>query len=481
MKQSQVLSSFIWRFFEKCGQQIVSFIVSVILARLLDTSDYGTLALVAVFTSILNVFINSGMGMALIQKKGADDLDFSSLFYFNVCMCAALYILLFLAAPLIAKFYNDAELTLIIRILGISLLISGVHSIQGAYVSKHLLYRKTFISTLGSNIFSGVVGIVMAYAGFGIWALVTQSLLSSFASTVIIWIIVPWRPKWMFSFNRLKGLFSFGWKMLVSSLIDTGYNDLRTLIIGKMYSANDLAFYNKGSQFPNLIVSNVNASINSVLLPTMAKEQEDKARVKAMARRAIRLSTYIMAPLMVGLAVCAEPIVKLVLTEKWLPSVFYLRIFCITYMFWPIHTANLSAIQALGRSDYYLKLEIVKKCCGITLILSTMWISVEAMAYSLLVNALLSTIINSYPNKKLLNYNWGQQMKDILPNILLAVVMGIPVFLLQFLPLPTIIILFTQVIIGALIYIGLSVIFRLEIFRYLLDIVKGFFKRNQKN
>ncbi len=475
--KNKVFSGFFWRFFERIGAQLVTFVVSIILARLLEPEVYGTIALVTVFTTIMQVFVDSGMGNALIQKKNADDLDFSTVFYFNITVCIALYTIMFFSAPLISGFYEIPELTPIIRVMSLSLIISGVRNVQQAYVSRNLLFKKFFFSTLGATIASAIVGIAMAYLGFGVWALVVQSLVNTFIGTVVLWITVDWRPKWMFSFERLKGLFSFGWKMLVTSLINTVYNDLRQLIIGKLYSSEDLAYYNKGDQMPKLIISNINTSIDSVLLPTMSQEQDDKTRVKAMVRRAIKTSSYIMAPLMIGLAVCGAPLIELLLTDVWLECVFFMQIFCITYIFYPIHTANLNAIKAMGRSDIFLKLEIIKKIVGVIAILVTMWISVEAMAYSLLVTTLLSTIINAFPNKKLLDYSWFEQMKDILPNIVLAVVMGIPVYFMQYLPLPTIVVLILQVLSGAVIYVGVSAIFKVEIFNYLINIFKSFLKK----
>ncbi len=475
-KQS-ALSGFIWRFAERIGAQGITFIVSVILARLLDPEVYGTIALVTVFTSLLQVFSDSGLGNALIQKKDADDTDFSSVFYFNILLCIVLYAGIFFAAPFISDFYENEELTPIIRILSLTILLSALRNVQQAYVSKHLLFKKFFFATLGGTVFGGIVGLIMAYAGYGVWALVGQQLANTFVGTLLLWFIIKWRPILAFSFTKLKGLIRFGWKLLASSLLDTVYNDLRQLIIGKYYTEADLAYYNKGNEFPKLAINCINTSIDSVLLPTMSNEQDDREKVKSMTRRAIRVSTYVIAPLMVGLAVCAEPFIKLLLTEKWLDSAFYLRIFCITYIFYPIHTANLNAIKALGRSDWFLKLEIVKKAVGLLLMFATIFISVEAMAYSLLLSALLSTIINTYPNKKLLSYSWAAQMKDILPSILIASAMGLPVFFMQYLPLPTVIVLLLQVITGAVIYVALSAIFKLEMFTYLLGIVKGFVKK----
>lgn len=475
--EKKIISNFMWRFAERSGAQIVSFLVSIVLARILLPEDYGIIALVTVFTSILQVFVDSGLGTALIQKKDADTLDFSSVFYFNFVVCLILYAGMFIASPYIALFYNDITLTSVIRVLSLTIVISGVKGIQQAYVSRNMLFKRFFYSTIGGTIFSAFLGIGMAYAGFGVWALVAQQLSNTAIDTLILWVTVRWRPRKEFSWKRLITLLTFGWKLLVSALLDTSYNNLRNLIIGKLYSSADLAFYNQGDKFPKVIVTNINTSIDSVLLPTMSSAQENKERVKQMTRRAIKTSTYVMAPLMMGLAFCAEPIVELILTDKWLPCVPFLRIFCITYMFWPVHTANLNAINAMGRSDWFLKLEIIKKIMGMTILLSTMWFGVMAMAYSLLLSSVLSQIINSWPNRKLLNYGYLEQVRDFAPGILLAVGMGICVYFVGYLPFPTIVTLLIQVVSGAIIYIGVSAILKLEEFEYLIGMLKSFLKR----
>lgn len=480
MSSTNVITNFFWRFLERCGAQGVTFIVSIVLARLLDPTVYGTVALVTIFTTIMQVFVDSGMGNALIQKKDADDLDFSSVFYFNMAMCSVLYLIMFFAAPFIASFYRMPELTAIVRVLSLVVVISGVKNVQQAYVSRHLMFKRFFFSTLGGTIGAAVIGIAMAYLGFGVWALVAQMLFNAAVDTTILWITVKWRPKKMFSFQRLKSLFSYGWKLLVSSLIDTVYNDLRQLIIGKKYSSGDLAYYNQGKKFPQLIVTNINTSIDSVLLPTMSKAQDDMAAVRSMTRRAIKTSTFLMMPAMIGLAVCAEPLVQLILTEKWLPCVLFLRIFCITYAFYPIHTANLNAIKAMGRSDLFLKLEIIKKTVGIIAILITMWISVQAMAYSFLVTTILNQIINSWPNKKLLNYSYLEQIKDMMPQILLSLGMGAAIYAVSFLHLSASLTLLIQIPLGVLVYWSGSKIFHVESYTYIIEMVKNFKKRKKK-
>lgn len=473
MSNNKVVKNFLWRLAERCGAQVVTLLVSIVLARLLSPEDFGTVSLVMVFTTILQVFVDSGLGTALIQKKDADDLDFSSVFYFNFAVCLVLYIGMFFAAPYIARFYQDESLTAIIRVISLTIVISGVKGIQQSYVSRNMMFKRFFFSTLGGTIFSAFLGIGMAYFGFGVWAIVAQQLSNTAIDTLILWLTVKWRPKKMFSWSRLKGLLSYGWKLLASSLLDTVYNNLRNLIIGKFYTSADLAYYNQGDKFPKVIVTNINSSIDSVLLPTMSGEQDNRVRVKSMTRRAIKTSTYIMAPLMMGLLFCAEPVVRLVLTEKWLPCVPYLQIFCFTYLFWPIHTANLNAIKSMGRSDLFLKLEIIKKMVGLVLLLLTMRISVMAMAYSLIVSGILSQIINSWPNWKLLDYSYFEQLRDIFPSLLISVLMGVCVSLVTKLNLGSGLTLLIQIPLGAVIYLGISAVFKLEEFEYLVQMMKN--------
>ena len=329
MSNKEIVNNFIWRLAERTGAQVVSLIVSIILARLLMPSDFGTLSLVMVFTTIMQVFVDSGLGTALVQKKDADDLDFSSVFYFNFIMCIILYGIMFAAAPYIALFYEDTTLIPIIRVISLVIVISGIKGIQQAYVSRHLLFKRFFFATFGGTIISAILGIGMAYSGYGVWAIVIQYISNAAVDTLILWITVRWRPQRKFSIKRLKELLSFGWKLLVSQLLDAGYNNLWSLIIGKVYTSSELAFYNQGDKFPKFITANINTSIDSVLLPSMSNVQDSKIQIKNMTRRAIKTSTYSMAPLMMGLAACAESVIKLVLTDKWLPCVPFLRIFCI--------------------------------------------------------------------------------------------------------------------------------------------------------
>lgn len=472
-----VFSNLIWRFMERCGAQLVSVVVSFVLARMLDPAVYGLVAKVTIITSIMLVFVDSGMANSLIQKKDPDDLDFSSVFFFNVAFCLVLYVGLFFAAPLIAEYNGQPELTAIVRVLGLTVVVAGVKNVQQAYVSKTMQFKRFFFATLGGTAVSAAVGIAMAYKGFGVWALVAQQLSNVTINTCVLWLTVGWRPKAMFSLERLRALLGYGWKLLASGLLDTVYNKLREIFIAVFYTDTDLAFYNRGNALPNLIVENINSSIDSVLLPVLSAEQDHAEQVREMTRRAIKVSSYIIMPLMMGLAVCAEPFVRFFLTEKWLPCVPYLRIFCFTYSFYPLHTANLNAIKAMGRSDLFLILEIVKKAVGITALLLTMRLGVYPMALSLLATSVLSQIINAWPNSRLLNYSYLRQLADLLPTILLAAAMGACIYPVSLLGLSDIVTLVIQVPLGVLVYVLGSKLLRIDSFEYLMSIVKKLVRR----
>ena len=467
-ENNSTIANFIWRFTERTAAQLVTFVVSIILARILSPEYYGTIALVTVFTTILQVFVDSGLGTALIQKKDADDLDFSSVFFFNMFMCVVLYIVMYIASPYIAAFYNDKGLTPIIRFISLTIIISGVKGIQQAYVSRNMLFKRFFFSTIGGTIASAIIGIILAYRGYGVWALAIQQVSNTAIDTLILWLTVKWKPKFMFSFQRLKRLLRFGWKLLVSALLDTIYGNLRNLIIGKKYTSADLAYFDQGDKLPKAIVTNINVSIDSVLLPTMSKMQDKTEAVRTLTRRAIRISVYIVAPLMIGFACCADSLVRLVLTDKWLPCVPFIRILSVSYLFWPIHTANLNAIKAVGRSDIFLKLEVIKKAVGLALLLSTMWFGLKIMAYGLIVECLLGLIVNTWPNKKLLHYGYIDQMRDIAPSVLLSMAMGVAVYCVGLISMPEIVKVVAQITLGIVIYVAGSGIFRMKEFEYLI-------------
>jgi O-antigen/teichoic acid export membrane protein len=473
--KNKVLSGLFWKLLESGGTQGIQFVITIILARLLIPEDYGIIALVTVFIAVSTVFVNSGFNAALVQKKQADELDFSSVFYLSLSVACIIYIILFFTAPIISDFYNEQLLIPILRVLSLILFFGAVNSIQYAVVSRAMQFKRFFFSSIGAMLASGIVGIVLANAGFGVWALVGQQLTSQLTITAILWFTVKWRPKWMFSFGRLKGLFSFGWKLLCSGLLDTIYGNVYSLVIGKVYNSEMLGYFNRGDAFPKLIVTNINGSIQSVMFPALSSHQDDKARVKAMVRRAIVTSSFFILPMMVGLAVVAEPLVKIVLTDKWLPCVPFLQLMCISYAFWPIHTANLQAIKALGRSDIFLKLEVIKKCIGITALCVSIPFGIYVMVAFMPITAVIGSMINAFPNKTLLGYSYREQCKDIMPSLVLSIIMGAAVYSINFLVLYNWLTLLLQIIIGLVLYIGMAYLFKLECFRYLVDSMKELF------
>ena len=471
--KSKVLAGLIWKFSERIAAQLVTFVVSIVLARLLEPSHYGEIAIVNIFIALANVFVDSGFGNALIQKKDADDTDFSSVFYFNIIMSVVMYAVVFFFSPVISNFYSMPILSPVLRVMGLRLIVAGVNSVQHAYVSRHMLFKRFFWSTLGGTLISSVVGIIMAYQGFGVWALVAQYMTNTTVDTIVLCFTVKWRPKLLFSIKRLKKMFSYGWKLLASSLIDVGYSEMRTLAIGKVYTSNELAFYHKGSSFPNLIVTNVNTSIQSVLFPAMSIVQNSAPQIKAMIRKSIRISSYIMFPLMAGLMMVADDFIRLLLTEKWLPCVTYLRIMCIVFAFMPIHTANLQAIKAMGRSDMFLKMEIIKKIIGITVLFAFLNVSIRAVALGSIFVSLLSSFVNAIPNKKLLNYSYWEQVKDLTPALWCSLGMVVPVYMISFIVnFPTIVALFLKCLVGMVAYIVVSHIFNVESYHYILNILR---------
>lgn len=471
---NQIAANFFWRFFERGSAQIVTFLVSILLARLLEPSVFGTISLILVFTAVLQVFVDSGLGNALIQKKNSDELDFSTVFVFSGTICVLIYIGLFIAAPIIADFYQIHSLTPIIRVLSLTVILSGVRNIQQSYVSKHLLFKKFYFASISGTIVSSIIAVTMAYSGCGVWSIVVQHLTNLGVSTIILWIIIEWKPKLDFSYQRLGGLLSYGWKLLVSSLIQVVGEKINQLFIGKLYSREDLAYYNNGDYYPYVLTSSINTALDSVLLPVVSAEQDNKIRVKAMTKRAIKTCCFFMAPLMIGFAIMSKSIVLLILTEKWLPCVPFIMVFCIANIFRPMMTSNLNAIKALGRSDLILKLEIIKFTISIGMLAITLKMGVVMIAVGQAISYVLAQVVNAIPNKKLLDYSYIEQIKDIMPCILVALLMGIIVYFIGLIPANPWFILLLQFIIGTVTYLGLSFLFKIESVNYILSMFNSF-------
>lgn len=480
--KSQIISSLLWKLMERGGTQGISLIIQIVLARLLTADDFGTIAIILVFINLAQIFVQSGLNTALIQKKDADELDFSSVFYIGLAISAVFYLAIYFSSPSIAKFYDNPALTNLLRILGLTLFTGAFISIQSAYVSRNMQFKKLFFSSLGSVLISGIIGIVSAFAGWGVKALVIYYLTNSTSLTIIMWFTVKWRPILKFSFTRARSLFSFGWKLLVSGLLNTLNMELRTLIIGRIYTTADLGHYNRGNEVPSMLANNLNSSIQAVILPTLSSIQDNKSGVKSVVRRSIKTSSFLIFPMMLGLAAVAEPAVRIILGDKWIPAVPFLQIFCLSSALLPIHTANLQAINALGRSDIFLKLEVIKKILGLIILAISIPFGIYAIAIGSIVSSFISALVNAWPNRNLFNYSPLEQFMDIIPAAGISFIMGIIVYAISFTRLPTYLMLFIQVIVGIVIYVFLSKIFKLESYRYIKStVVEIIATRKKKN
>lgn len=470
--KSKVASGLFWAFGERIIAQGVSFVLSIILARILLPNEYGIIAIVLVFINIANVFTNSGFGEALIQKKDANEVDFSTMFYCALIVSCTIYIGLFFLAPYIATFYNNRLICSTLRVLSLKLIISSLSTIQHAYVQKKMIFKKFFFSTLGGTLISGIVGIVMAKNGFGVWALVFQYLSNTIIDSIVLLFTVSWRPKLMFSKDSAAELMSFAWKMVLANLVNVSYNELRSLVIGKKFTSAELAYYNKGNHFPQLAIVNIDTSISNVMFPAMASAASAE-NLKDIGRKSMKMTSYIIFPVMVGLLVIARPLLLALLTEKWESSIFYMQILCIYWMTQPIQTMNWQIIKAAGRSEICLKLEVLKKTIGILILIIAIPFGAHAIAISAAFVSLISMIINMVPNKKLINYSIVEQLKDLLPAFLGSIVMGIIVYPISLIFTNPIFALLIQVFLGIAFYLLISTLFKIDSFIAVLDIIKN--------
>ena len=478
-RSQKTLSSFLFKVVESLGNQGIAFLVSLLLARLLDTSDYGVLSMLLVFIAVAQVFVTSGLNTALIQRKNVDETDLSSVFYVSFGVAAAFYALLFALAPWLASYFNMPALKSTLRVMALILLPGSLVSVQTAVVARQMAFRKLMIASLCATVLSGTVGVVMALNGAGYWALVAQQMTNQCVLAILLLILIRWRPRRVFSFARVKSHLRFGWKLLVSGLLDTGFINLRSAVIGKKFSDDALAFYTRGKQFPELAMNAINGSISSVILPVLSEQQDETERMKQTMRRSIMLSSFLVVPMMAGLAAVAEPMIRLLLTDKWLPCVPFLQLCCMDYALYPIHTNNLSAINAKGRSDIFLKLEIIKKAYGLAILLVSVlcFDGVMAIAWGGVISSLVSAAVNAHPNRELIRYGFLEQMRDILPTILISLVMFGMVYAMNALALPAAALLVLQIAVGALVYGGLSLLFKVESVQLVGQVVKKLLKQ----
>lgn len=470
--KDQVLGGLFWKVMENGGSQGIQFVISIVLARLLSPDEYGIINIVLIFVTIANVIVQNGFGTALVQKQQADERDYSSVFYVDLAAAAVIYGVLFLCAPVIAAFYDNPSMTSIVRVLSLVLFPGAAICVQNAFVARQMRFKGLCIATVSAAVLSGMIGIFMAGAGFGVWALVGQQLCYYLALTLVLFVTVPWHPRLLFTVSRVGTMFRFGWKLLCASLIDTLFMNLYGLVVGKLYDERTMGIYSRGEQFPKLIVTNLGTAIQAVMLPALSARQTHPDEVVRMLRRAIKTSVYLVLPMMAGLAAAGDNLVYTLLGEKWMACVPFLQISCLAYAVWPMDIANLQALNAMGRSDVFLKLEILKKAVGAIILALSIRCGAMAFIAWKAMGDFVCTFINAWPNQKLLGYQVRQLWRDILPSLLISVLMGSVVYGAGLVFPRGILGLTVQVAVGVAVYLLLSAGFRLESFRYLLGVVR---------
>lgn len=478
--RANIFSSLFWKLAERSGAQTIQIVVQLILARLLSPNEFGTMAIVLVFVNLSRVFVEGGFNVALIQKKDTDNLDYSSIYVLSLIIAFVLFLILYFVSPSLANFYDQPQLTSILRVSGILLFPGALNTVQESYVAKNFLFKKSAIIALFATVLSGLFGIASAYFNYGIWSLIIQQITFAYIYSYTLQWKIKWKPNFVISWSRVKVLFSYGSKILGSSLIYKLYLESRTLIIGKVFSPSSLGFYQRGEQIPKVLVTNIDGSIQTVMLPTISAKQDDIESIKSMVRRALKISTFLVFPMMFGLAAISKPLIFILLGEKWIEAGTYLMIFSFTYALWPVITINQQSVRALGRSDIILKTEIIKRVIGIFIILFSVTIDVKAIAWGFFVERLIETFINALPNKKLIRYNYWEQIKDILPSLIQSTVMFIVILLISSIQINIFIKLFLQIIIGISFYFALSIITKNDSFFYLISLLKSV-KNDRKN
>lgn len=475
--KNKTISGFFWVLCQQLSTQLVSFSISMILARLLEPSEFGLVAMTSIFMSIAGIFVSSGLGSSLVQKKDVDHLDYNSVFYAGLGLAAIIYTILFLCAPLISGLYKEPLLTPIIRVMGLSFFFSSFNTIQAATITRELAFKKLFFRGLICTTLTGIIGISMAYMGFGVWALVTSSLAGSVINTIIMYYIVRWLPRLEFSLKRLKNLLGFGLNLMGTSLMGTFFDQLKGLIIGVKYTAADLAYYNRGEHMPSLISSNIVGAINGVLFPAIAKVQDDRDTVKRAIRRAIKTTSFFVFPAMFLLFFCADKIIIILFTEKWVPAIPFVQVICLKYCFQVIGTANLQALKAIGRADITFKLEFIKKPIFLTCIAIGAYFGPLAICLGNTIYDFIGATINAMPNKKLIGYSYRAQLFDVFPHLVSAIAMGSAVYSISLISVNIYLQLILQVSVGLGIYIGIAHILKFESYQYIVATAKEMLRR----
>lgn len=478
--KQKTLSGFIYKLGERGASQGINFVVQIILARILMPEEFGTIALLTVLMTILDVFVTYGFGNSLVVNKKSDDLDFSTCFYFGIFLALLLYGIVWFSSPYISDFfYGRGELDILIKVMALRMPIAAVNSVQHAFVAKNMNFRLFFYATLIGTVMSGFVGITMAYTGFGVWALVAQYLSNALFNTVTLWMMAKWRPKWIFSFSRLKAIYDYGWKILAVGLVDTVFSQIRSIVIAKQYSRSDLAYYNRGVGFPGFGMKLLEPTINGVLFPALSNCNDDPQMMKSITQRVVKTSTFILCGIMFFLMAVAKPLVIVLLTEKWLSCVVFLQIGCIAYLFRPLHIINTCVIRASGQSGLLLKLDLVKKGVGLLLLILSIPFGVEAIAWSFVGFNISSAIINIWPNRFILNYSYAEQFCDLGQNLIVGIIMGGIVWMITFLPVNAWLMLLIQIIIGVIVFVVICKVLRIETYSYINHLVIEHFKKQK--
>lgn len=476
LDKTAAISSLVWKLLERGGNAVVQMAVQVVMARLLAPEQFGALALMLVFVNLGNVVVQSGLNTALIQSPEADDTDFSTVFWMSLAVSVALYAAIFLAAPSVAAFYAMPGIVWPLRALGLLLVVNAYNAVQVAKVTRDLEMRKVFRATMASVVLSALSGIGAAVAGAGLWALVAQQFSYQLVNCVVLAFQVDWKPRMVFCADRARELFGFGWRLLASGLLDQGYQSLADLIVGKQFSPAQLGLVSQGKKYPQAVGSMLDGAIQPVMLSAVSRVQDDRARVKRLVRRALKTSTFLIAPAMTLFACCAPSLVPALLGSQWAEAVPFMQAYCMVYALLPIHTTNLQALNGMGRSDLFLGLELVKKAYGIAVLLFCAFVlnDVRALVMSYLATGVLSTFVNAWPNKRVIGYSYGEQVRDIAPAFLLSGVAALVAGLVASVGLGAWGTVLAQAFTFALVYLGLAAALRLEALTYLLRNVRGF-------
>ena len=465
---SQTVRSVTWSAVERFSVQAFQFVISIILARLVAPSEYGLIAMLSIFIAIAQSFVDSGFSNALIQKINRTETDFSTVFYFNIAISLLVYIILFLSAPYIALFYKEPLLELVCKWMGLGLIIQGLSVVQVAKLTVLLDFKTQAKASLIAVIISGLLGVYLAYYGYGVWALLVQSLLNNLLNTFFLWVYAKWIPKLIFSWHSLITLFSFGSKLLLSGLLHTVYINLYSLVIGRKYSAMDVGYYNQSSltaRFPSVSLM---AIITRAIYPIQCKIQDENELLYSSFIQYLRMSCYIIFPIMIGIAVVAKPLVLVLLTAKWLPISNLLSVLCIAYMWNPIMVLNNQILNVKGRSDYFLRSEIIKKIVGILILLISIPFGLTIICIGIFLYNIFDMIIIIYYSKKVINIGYSKQFKSVFPIFSLSVTMGVIVYLSLLLTSNAYLQLFLGVLIGIVVYISLSKLFHVKEFIFIL-------------